>query len=184
MNDRIIHSGDEELLTTRLALQRPARSDVGAIFSIHHDPQACVHNPSDALATREDAERLFERWDAHWRRFGFGYWKVRWRDSERPVGFCGVKVMHLRGRQVLNLFCRLDPLVWSRGVGSEAATAVVRWSAQRVPEYSLIARVRPQNVASQRAAIRAGLVRAEHLDTPGEDGPDWIYVANTGDPGG
>lgn len=61
-------------------------------------------------------------------------------------------------------------------MGGEAATAVVAWASRRHPEYPLIARVRPQNVASQRVAIRAGLVRAKHLDQPGEDGLDWIYV--------
>jgi len=168
--------GDAELVTARLALRRPAREDTGAIFSIHSDPRACVHNPSDALTTREDAGRLFERWDEHWRQFSFGYWVVRWRISDVPVGFCGVKVMHLAGRRVLNLFCRLDPLAWGNGVGSEAAAAVTRWASRRLPEYSLIARIRPQNVASQRVATRAGLIRAEHLDEPGEDGIDWIYV--------
>jgi RimJ/RimL family protein N-acetyltransferase len=167
---------DEVLLTSRLALRRPVRQDAGAIFSIHSDPRTCVHNPSDALATREDAELLFERWDEHWRQFGFGYWVVRWRNSEQPLGFCGVKVMQLAGSQVLNLFCRLDPLAWGHGVGSEATAGVVRWASRRLPEYSLIARVRPENLASQRVVTHAGLIRAEHLDGPGFDGLDWIYV--------
>lgn len=173
MGDR--EMGDEELLTPRLALRRPVRQDTGAIFSIHSNPRTCVHNPSDALTTPEDAELLFERWDEHWRQFGFGYWVVRWRNSEPPLGFCGVKVMRLAGRRVLNLFYRLDPLAWGRGVGSEATAEVVRWASRR-PEYFLIARVRPQNLASQRVATHAGLIRAEHLDGPGFDGLDWIYV--------
>jgi len=169
-------TGDEELLTPRLALRRPVRQDTGAIFSIHSDPRTCVHNPSDALTTREDAELLFERWDEHWRQFGFGHWVVRWRNSEPPLGFCGVRVMQLAGRRVLSLFCRLDAQAWGRGVGSEATAEVVRWASRRLSEYSMIARVRPQNVASQRVATHAGLIRAEHLDGPGFDGLDWIYA--------
>ena len=168
---------DAELLTSRLVLRRPEPEDTGAIFAIHSDPRACAHNPSDTLTTPEDAGRLFGRWDGHWRRFGFGYWVIRWRDSVAPVGFCGVKVMHLEDQRVLNLFYRLDPEAWGNGVASEAAAAVVRWASRRHPEYPLIARVRPQNAASHRVAIRAGLVRAEQLDQPGEDGLDWIYVA-------
>ena len=167
---------DEELLTARLVLRRPVSSDTGTIFAIHSDPRACRHNPSDALATRAEAGQLFDRWDGHWRRFGFGYWVVRWRETPAPVGFCGVKVMRLGDQQVLNLFYRLDPGVWGQGVAGEAATAVVGWAARRHPEYLLIARVRPENVASARVASRAGLIRARHLDRPGEDGLDWIYV--------
>jgi [ribosomal protein S5]-alanine N-acetyltransferase len=167
---------DEELLTARLVLRRPECHDAGAIFAIHSDPRACLHNPSDTLASREEAEQLFERWDEHWRRFGFGYWVIRWRGMAAPLGFCGVKVMRFAGQQVLNLFYRLDPAAWGDGVGSEAAAAVTS-ASRRHPEYPLIARVRPQNVASQRVAVRAGLIRAEHLDEPGEDGLDWIYVS-------
>jgi RimJ/RimL family protein N-acetyltransferase len=50
---------------------------------------------------------------------------------------------------------------------------VVGWAAER--RLSLVARIRPENLASQRVAIRAGLVRAEHLDGEGYDGFDWLY---------
>ena len=86
--------------------------------------------------------------------------------------------MKLNGLKVLNLFYRFDPSAWGQGFASEAATAVVAWAARRVPDLPLIARVRPANVASQRVAIRAGLIRAAHLDTTGDDGVDWIFAAH------
>ncbi|MBE1593825.1 GNAT family N-acetyltransferase [Nonomuraea angiospora] len=48
----------------------------------------------------------------------------------------------------------------------------------RPRDLPIIARARPANVASQRVAMRAGLVRAEHRDTCGEDGLDWVFVTN------
>src|SRR5215469_12611599 len=57
---------DEEMTSERLSLLRPTRADVDAIFSINSDQRACVHNPSDRLATRDEALRLFQRWDEHW----------------------------------------------------------------------------------------------------------------------
>lgn len=39
-------------------------------------------------------------------------------------------------------------------------------------------RVRPANVASAHVALRAGLCRAEHLDSPGEDGLDHLYTSD------
>jgi len=41
----------------------------------------------------------------------------------------------------------------------------------------IVARLRPANGASHGVAARAGLHRMPELDTPGEDGPDWIYAA-------
>jgi [ribosomal protein S5]-alanine N-acetyltransferase len=170
--------GTEELSTGRLSLRRPVPGDVDAILSIHRDPLAYAHNPSDALATRDDAEGLFRRWDDHWQRFGFGYWVVRRRDSLPQLGFCGLKFMELEQRRILNLFYRFAPVNWGDGVAGEAAAAVVKWAATHRPSYPVIARVRPENVASQRVAARAGLVRAQHLDSQGFDGLDWIYAVN------
>jgi RimJ/RimL family protein N-acetyltransferase len=159
------------LRTTRLSLRRPTPGDIDTILAVHSDPRACAHNPSDALSTREEAEDLFQRWNNHWLRFGFGYWVV-----QESLGFCGVKVMSLYDQQVLNLFYRFAPAAWGRGYASEAATEVMRWVSVNVPDYPVIARVRPDNIASQRVAVNAGLTRAPHLDADGEDGPDWIFT--------
>lgn len=173
--------GHEELLTTRLALRRPTPSDVDAIYRIHHDPMACAHNPADMLTTHADAEDLYRRWDQHWHRHGFGYWVVHLREAgaQRGIlGFCGLKLMRLQDREVLNLFYRLDPVAWGNGIATEAATAVVSWATTKLPYRPVIARVRPDNVASATVAERTGLRRAAHLDTAGEDGLDWIFAKN------
>ena len=173
-----------EIVTARLALRRPAPTDIDAIFEIHHNPEACWHNPSDLVADREDAKRLLTRWDDHWRRHNFGYWVVTARDANTvagvrggaTVGFCGLRFVRFRDREVLNLFYRLDPAHWGAGLATEAATAVVRWAGEQLPEWPILARVRPENLASQRVAVRAGLSRAVELDEPGEDGPDWMFT--------
>ena len=168
----------ERLQTARLSLRRPIAADIDAIFEIHSDPRACLHNPSDRLTQREGAEELYQRWNEQWQRYGYGYWVVRRRGSATQLGFCGVKPMELNGMKILNLFYRFIPSAWGQGLASEAGTAVAAWASRQVPDLPLIARVRPANVASQRVAIRAGLTRAEHLDTTGDDGLDWIFAAS------
>jgi RimJ/RimL family protein N-acetyltransferase len=86
--------------------------------------------------------------------------------------------MRLHGHDILNLLYRLDPPAWGDGVATEAATVVVNWATAQLTGEPIIARVRPDNIASAQVAQRAGLERAEHLDTPGEDGVDWIFVKN------
>jgi ribosomal-protein-alanine N-acetyltransferase len=166
----------EELLTARLSLRRPTAADIDAIFEIHSDPRACIHNPSDRLTQHEGAEELYQRWNEQWERCGYGYWVVRRSGSDLQLGFCGIKPMELNGVKVLNLFYRFAPSAWGQGLAGEAAPAVAAWASRQVPDLPLIARVRPANVASQRVAIRAGLTRAGHLDTTGDDGVDWIFA--------
>ncbi|MER7049133.1 MULTISPECIES: GNAT family N-acetyltransferase [Streptomyces] len=165
-----------QLLTARLSLRRPAKGDIHAILAIHSDPATCLHNPSDVVLRRADAEQLYQRWDDQWERYGYGYWVVRRHDSARQLGFCGIKPMELKGIDILNLFYRFDRSAWGQGLASEAATAVTRWAARSVPGLPLVARIRPANVASQRVAVHAGLSRAAHLDGPGFDGFDWVFA--------
>ena len=179
MGDR--SGSGEELQTARLSLRRPTAADIDAIFEIHSDPRACLHNPSDRLTQREAAEELYQRWHDQWERYGYGYWVVRCHGSAAQLGFCGVKPMELGGMKILNLFYRFSPSAWGQGLAGESATAVAAWASRRAPDLPLIARVRPANVASQRVAIRAGLTRAEHLDATGYDGVDWIFAANLPD---
>ncbi|WBB76763.1 GNAT family N-acetyltransferase [Micromonospora sp. WMMD1128] len=166
----------EELTTARLRLRRPTHADVDLLHALHTDPRACAHNPSDLLRDRAEAQERFRRWDGHWRVHGFGYWVVC-RDDRR-LGFCGLKIMRLHERDVLNLFYRLDPAAWGDGVAGEAATAVVGWAGTHRPDLPVAARIRPANIASRRVAERAGLRHAAHLDVPGEDGLDWIFIAD------
>ncbi|MEU9883993.1 GNAT family N-acetyltransferase [Sphaerisporangium sp. NPDC051011] len=175
MSDRSLTA--EELQTARLSLRRPTEADIDAIFAIHRDPETCLHNPSDALASLNEAEELYQRWNDQWQQCGYGYWVVRRHDCALQLGFCGIKPMELHGMKVLNLFYRFATSAWGQGFAGDAATAVTTWASQRVPVLPLIARVRPANIASQRVAVRAGLTRAQHLDGTGYDGLDWIYAA-------
>lgn len=175
MSDR--SPAGEQLRTPRLSLRRPTEADIDAILAIHRDPETCRHNPSDALTRLDEAGELYRRWDDQWQRCGYGYWVVRRHGSAPQLGFCGIKPMELRGMKVLNLFYRFATSAWGQGLASEAATAVAAWALRDVPGIPLIARVRPNNIASQRVAVRAGLTRAEHLDETGYDGFDWIYAA-------
>jgi RimJ/RimL family protein N-acetyltransferase len=162
------HARNEELVTKRLSLRRPTEVAVGLIYSLHTDPRACEHNPADRLTNHTEAAALYHRWDEHWQHHGFGYWVIN--ASEKSLGVCGLKVMTLNQREVLNLFYRLSPSAWGYGFATEAAAAVVHWADAQLVNVPVIARVRPANAASQRVAEHAGLARAEHLDTQGEDG--------------
>ncbi|MGW7447657.1 hypothetical protein [Kitasatospora sp. NPDC054795] len=50
------------------------------------------------------------------------------------MGFCGIKPMTLAGLPILDLFHRLAPAAWGRGVATEAATTVAAGASAHAPD--------------------------------------------------
>lgn len=168
-------AGAQALTTARLVLEVPRIEEAPQILAIAGDPRTTVHNPSDHVADLPEAGHLVDRWLQHWAEHGLGYWCVREHDATEVVGYCGLKRMTAAGQPVLNLLYRFRPEVWGRGYATEAASAVVAWGARHRPGETILARVRPDNLTSQRVALRAGLRRDPALDEPGEDGDDLAF---------
>jgi ribosomal-protein-alanine N-acetyltransferase len=170
--------------TERLRLTMPVATDAAGVFAILGDPRTVEHNPSDRLADPDAAAELVARWIAHWEEHGFGYWCVRESGSDRIIGYAGVKRMQINERPVLNLVYRFVPEVWGQGYATEAASAVVSSVAEEMPAETIVARVRPDNLASQNVALKAVLRRDVSLDCQGEDGLDWAFTqVGPADPG-
>ena len=166
----------EELLTTRLVLRRPRPEDVDGVLALLGDPRTVEHNPSDGVDTRESAGSLVARWTRHWEDHGFGYWCVFELGSSELGGICGIRRMTVRGHPVVNLLYRLRRELWGQGYATEAAAAVLARSGEQQPGQTILARVRPENVASQRVAAKLGLRRDAELDDRGDDGLDWAFT--------
>ena len=164
------------LRTPRLLLDPPCAADAQRVLELLSDPQSVVHNPSDGLRSLDQAAELVGRWRSQWERFGFGYWCLRTREDGEFVGYSGVKTVRFRDGEALNLVYRLAPHAWGRGLATEAASAAVAWVVRHVPDRRVIARVRPENLASQRVAAKAGLHRVPSWDEEGEDGLDLIFT--------
>lgn len=164
------------LQTPRLLLSPPTTVDAAQVLAILSDSRTVAHNPSDGLDTLDQATELVGRWRSQWERYDFGYWCLRTTVDRDFIGYCGVKAVTFQGEEALNLIYRLVPLAWGKGLATEAATAVVTWAVKHVPGRRIIARVRPDNLPSQRVATKAGLHRDSTLDEEGEDGLDFLFT--------
>jgi len=168
--------GAQELRTERLRLAQPVSTDTAGVLAILADPRTVEHNPSDRLRDLGEAAELVARWVRHWEEHGFGYWCVREQGSDRLIGYAGVKRMVMHGCPVLNLVYRFVPEMWGRGFATEAAATVLARALDEMPAETVVARVRPDNRASQHVALKAGLQRDATMDSQGEDGLDWAFT--------
>jgi RimJ/RimL family protein N-acetyltransferase len=89
---------------------------------------------------------------------GLGCWYARRRDTGDFVGWFVLKYC---GRSCdIEVGYRLLPEAWGQGFATEGASAVVRHAFDRLELDRLIGVTHPDNVASQRVLMKAGLADA------------------------
>jgi [ribosomal protein S5]-alanine N-acetyltransferase len=175
MADRVWRA---ERRTARLLLRRPTEDDIGVLFAIHADPDTNRFNPAGPMTVIEQAARRFREWDRQWRDHGFGYWAVSELAGaeDQVIGFAGIRYGSWRQRSVLNLYYRFTPSTWGRGFATEAATEAVDLWQSGLTADPVVAYTRPDNLASQRTALKAGLERRPDLDSNDGAGPATVFA--------
>lgn len=140
-------------------------SDAEAVWRIHSDVRTNVHNPVGAMRERAAADDLVATWMDDWATYGVGYWAVTTlEDRDEVIGFSGIRRIAWHDRDVYNLYYRFAPEAWGHGYAGEAAAAAVAHWRTLTPRLPLLARTLAGNIASQRTAARAGLLRRPDLD--------------------
>jgi len=166
------------LITERLVLRPPVMEDAAAHFSVHSDPATNLHNPLGPLKRRSESDEILAEWIASWERRGYGYWSVCLR--EQPfvvVGFGGLTKKLVAGAHRLNLYFRLAPWVWGRGIATEIGLEAIR-SAVAIPgDNRVFALVRPGNLSSLCVLRKLGMAAEGVLDDIPGEAPSLLFSA-------
>lgn len=163
----------------KLLLRAPAASDLQALYELHADPAANRFNPAGPMRSLDAAAELLDVLVAHWRQHGFGYWMAA--DAGRPdhvLGIGGLVEKSVPGRRGLNLYYRLRPEAWGRGLATALALRAITLATDTLHRrHEVFARVRPDNAPSMRVLERAGLVCiGEVQDVDAALPPSRLYV--------
>jgi RimJ/RimL family protein N-acetyltransferase len=150
--------------TARLRLRPPTAEDAAALVAIHTDPRLYRHSPN-GTPTAEKAHRMVAEFIATWERHGIGFWAIE--HARRLVGVAGVKPTRLAGRDCWNLYFRLVPEVWGRGLATEATREAIAAAGAMQPDWPVLVATRPDNENAIGLALKLGLVRRDDLDHSG-----------------
>lgn len=146
------------------------------VHELHSDPMTNVNNPFGASLDVRASEEMLEGWLQHWKDHAFGYELAF--EGDRLAGICGARRDRWRDIPVINLYWRLLPEYWGKGLAGDLgrhALDIAR-TAPPLAEDLIVARMRPENVGSARVAEKLGLTRRSDLD--GEmSGAHWILYA-------
>lgn len=163
-------------MTVSLVFRRPTLADLHDVLRVHGDPRTNMYNPAGPDDEAASHVRLVE-WMEHWDRHGFGY-EVIEDQTGTALGMAGVRHERWLEVQVLNLYYRLAPEAWGKGIATAAGQRALETAATVAPSLPVLARTKPENLPSQRIAAKVGLQRRPDLEVDDDTGSVVIYTSS------
>lgn len=160
------------LETARLRLRPMTAADAGNLHRLSQSANVNRFIGEAPLADVAAGLAVFrDRIEPQYRDHGVGRLAVELRQGGAFAGWCGLK--YLPDTDEYDLGYRLFEELWGRGLGTEAAAAVLDWARRARPGARIVGRALADNHASIRVLAKLGLVFHEHGRD--HDGPSVVY---------
>lgn len=112
--------------TERLILREWQASDHAPFARINADPLIMEYFPR--LLDETDTEKLIERFQKHFKKYGYGFYAVELKQTHEFIGFVGINHVgnDMPFAPAVEIAWRLDYEYWGQGYATEAALAVLK----------------------------------------------------------
>jgi RimJ/RimL family protein N-acetyltransferase len=156
------------LETERLFLRQLSTDDAAFILALLNEPSFIQNIGDRGVRTLEDARSyLLQGPLASYARHGFGLYLVLLKETEQPIGMCGlIKRDSLADVDIGYAFL---PLFWSKGYAVESAQAVKAYAGEVVGLKRLVAITDPANQGSIRVLEKLGFRFEKMVRLPADD---------------
>ena len=111
--------------------------------------------PKTDPPARERVERFVQSQINHWEEHGFGYMAVILKGGDEIIGWNGLS--YLPETAEVELGYLLSKAYWGKGLATEAGRASLHFGFEAHGHSRIIAIIHPENLASQRVALRLGM---------------------------
>ena len=128
--------------------------DLAEIAEIFGDPKVTWDRPE--AMTRQQVREWLEAVLRHYHDDGMGECAVVLRSTERVIGDCGLVMREIEGERLPEFNWDLRSDMWGNGYATEAARAVLAYSAG-FGVRRICALIKRQNERSRRVAARLGM---------------------------
>jgi len=150
-------SGQEVFKTPRLRVRRIVHDDVDAMHRIYGDSEVVRWVGDGVPLDRDGCANGVEVTQRNYSARGYGLFALVEHQSGEVVGFCGL--VHPGGQQEAEIKYALDRQWWGQGIATEAAAALLAYGSTEFGFTYVIATTAPENVASHRVLLKAGMTR-------------------------
>lgn len=160
----------------RIAIRKPATTDIETLFRIYGDPRTNTFNPAGPLKSIADAEATLARWLSHWRENGFGLWAVALVDNpDEVIGFGGLSYAQLGDQVRVHVGYRFAAEAWGRGYATELTRFAIDHGFRALGLAEIFAFVRPAHSSSRKVLEKAGMTECGLLDDVPGSAPSILY---------
>ena len=143
--------------TERLALRRLTMNDLDALAAIYSDADVRKYFPEGTLTYEQTREELEWIIDVYYGQHGFGLWATTYKRTNEFIGRCGLLPWTIDGRSEVEVAYLLARAFWGRGLGTEAAWAILAYGFEELHLSRLICLIDPANEASINVAVKIGM---------------------------
>jgi ribosomal-protein-alanine N-acetyltransferase len=144
-----------EVETERLLLRQFTIDDLDDLYFIYSHPDLSKYlsneQPLRLDQTRAAINSIIESWQQH----KFGVWAVVYKKHRKLIGHCGLKFLENTPEVQIGYLLLKD--YWRRGLGTEAAAAVLKYGFDVVKLERIVAIAKPENIASRRVMEKVGM---------------------------
>jgi [ribosomal protein S5]-alanine N-acetyltransferase len=144
------------LETLRLSMRLFTLDDFDDVYALNSDPRVMKYIADGTVSTREEVAGFMPRYARYSRLYpDLGIWHTSRRDSGAFIGFFA---LNYAGRSTdIEIGYRLLHNAWGLGFATEGATALAHYAFDDLKLNRIIGVTHPDNKASQRVLIKAGL---------------------------
>lgn len=160
---------DTYLESERLFLRKWHKQDIEPLAKINASPLVMEFFPKPL--TYEQTVNFIEKIEAHFKKFGFGFYALELKETSTLVGFCGlqeitVPIPYLSNEvsPVFEIKWRISHSHWGKGYAPEAAECVLNSAFNQHKLSRVIAFTSKSNMKSKRVMEKIGMHYVENQD--------------------
>lgn len=153
--------------TPRLILRHLTLEDTEALAAIYADP--IVMKFFRSVRSKEVTKQKIDKMIKSYKKDGFGLWATIYKPDNQFIGRCGLIPQIINQCSELEIAYLLAREYWGRGLATEAARAIRDYGFEKIGCNRLISLINPDNIASQKVALKTGLTYEKDIQMEGEN---------------
>lgn len=155
--------------TERMIIRPLSLNDIPSWEKFIMDKEATKFIPSGRKLDPIHARIWIERQLDRYKKDGYGLMALIEKSSNKFIGQCGLIVQEIDHVKELEIGYHLLPKYWNKGYASEAAHKVKVIGFENEETKSLISIIHPDNLASQKVALRNGMIKSARTNFKGQE---------------